>query len=108
MGNNVNNKLHIAGCRGDDVISFSTGMYRADQIANAFQGQLPDIAARACEVLKKYHKIDINPHFFQNGLECEVLSANSQGWKKGKVQIKFELEFIPEQGEEIHKDEIIQ
>lgn len=101
----MTSKLSITGCAGEDVIAFPTGMYRADQISSAFQTQLRNISQQTHEMLKKQN-IDIYPNIYQEGLNCEVLSANSSGWKKGKAIVKFELEFIPDEIEEDQEEEI--
>jgi hypothetical protein len=98
--NEMENKLSINGCEGEDVIAFSTGMYRADQISGAFEKQLRNISNQLHELLKS-QKIEIYPNIYQEGIDCEILGANSVGWKKGKVKIKFELEFIPDEIEDM-------
>lgn len=37
---------------------------------------------------------DENEGWFSDGLECEALRFNGQGWQRGKVRIR--LEFLPE------------
>lgn len=99
----MTSKLSITGCAGEDVISFPTGMYRADQISSAFQAQIGKISQQIYEMLKS-QKIEIYPGIYQDGLSCEVLSANSSGWKKGMAIVKFELEFIPDQPEDVQSE----
>jgi hypothetical protein len=93
-------KLSITGCEKEDVLAFSTGMYRADQITQAFDDQIKNISARLYESLKA-QKIDIHTNIYQEGIDCEVLGVNSTGWRQGKVKVKFELEFIPDEVEEV-------
>jgi hypothetical protein len=103
--NHLENELVLNGCENEDVISFPSGMYRADQIAKAFKGQLPNISARTCELLKQNNRIEVPPSLFQDGISCEVLGVNSKGWKKGQVRVKFELEFVPDEIEVIQGEE---
>ncbi|MGK7932775.1 MAG: KGK domain-containing protein [Microcystaceae cyanobacterium] len=35
----------------------------------------------------------------KDGVHCEVLKLGSQQWQKGKIRIKFEIEFIPDEPE---------
>jgi len=93
--------ITVTGCENTDVISFSTGMFRADQLAKAFKWQISEIAQKSCELLKQNHKIEIHTQVFKNGTDCEVLSPKSKGWKKGKFKVKLELEFIPAETEDI-------
>ena len=100
----MSQKLSMTGCAGEDVIAFPAGMYRADQISAAFQEQAGNISQHMYEMLKRKN-IDIYPDVYQDGLSCEVLSANSSGWRKGKAIVKFELEFIPDEIEEDQEGE---
>lgn len=34
--------------------------------------------------------------WFADGIECEVLKPNSNGWQKGKVRINVSIEFCPD------------
>ena len=40
--------------------------------------------------------------WFEDGENCEILKAGSQGWQKGKMKLKINLtlEFIPDEPEE--------
>lgn len=38
--------------------------------------------------------------WFYEGEDCEILSAGSPGWQKGKIKINVTLEFIPDEVEE--------
>ena len=38
--------------------------------------------------------------WFEDGIECEVLNPNSNGWKKGKIRINIKIEFCPDEQEE--------
>ncbi|MGK7932774.1 MAG: KGK domain-containing protein [Microcystaceae cyanobacterium] len=44
---------------------------------------------------KNYHSYT----WLNTGVPCEVLKIDSQGWQKGKIRIKFEIEFIPDEPE---------
>ena len=37
--------------------------------------------------------------WFGQGVACEILSPENNGWKKGKVRIKVTLEFCPDEPE---------
>lgn len=34
--------------------------------------------------------------WFADGIECEVMKPNSNGWQKGKIRINVSIEFCPE------------
>lgn len=35
----------------------------------------------------------------KDGVECEILKVNGKGWQRGKLRIKFTLEFCPDEAE---------
>ncbi len=37
--------------------------------------------------------------FIMKGGNAKVLKSNSQGWKKGKIQVKLVIEFLPDEPE---------
>jgi len=37
--------------------------------------------------------------WFDQGVDCEILSPGKNGWQKGKVRIKITLEFCPDEPE---------
>lgn len=40
-----------------------------------------------------------NWKWFNNGKDCEILSIGAGGWQKGKLRVKFTLEFCPDEPE---------
>lgn len=101
----MTNQLSIRGCEGEDVIAFSNAMYRVDQIISAFDKQTNTISSHICNTLSQSDKILIPNAVFTTGFDCEVLGVNSKGWRKGRVVVKFELEFIPDEIEEDQEGE---
>ncbi len=100
----MSQKLSITGCEGEDVIAFSNAMYRVDQITSAFDRQANTISSHICNTLNQSDKISIPNAVFTTGSDCEVLGVNSKGWRKGKIKVKFELEFIPDEIEESQEE----
>jgi hypothetical protein len=35
--------------------------------------------------------------FWEDGINCDFLSAQGGGWKKGKIRLNLQLEFIPDE-----------
>lgn len=101
----MTSKLSITGCEGEDVIAFSNAMYRVDQITSAFDRQANTISSHICNTLTQSDKISIPNAVFTTGFDCEVLGVNLKGWRKGRVVVKFELEFIPDEIEEVQEEE---
>jgi len=100
--NNISSELIVNGCEAEDVIAFGTKMHKIDHIASAFKRQIRAIAGQINTILNNCDGFTIPLQaFLEGGHDCEILSANSVGWKKGKVKIKFEIEFIPDDVEVI-------
>lgn len=43
-------------------------------------------------------RVGVPSHWVQ-GIDCELLKAGAPGWKKGRVRIRIEVEFIPDEPE---------
>lgn len=97
---NVSNDLILRGCEGEDVVAFQTKVHKIDHISAALKRQAPNISSQINTILNQSDGIMIPSQAFIGGMDCEVLSGNSQGWRKGRLQFKFALEFIPESDEE--------
>jgi KGK domain len=42
-------------------------------------------------------RYDNDIRLINEGFECEILQPGSKGWEKGKLKIRFEFEFIPDE-----------
>lgn len=103
---NMENNLPIIGFEGEDVIAFGKQMYKVEHIASALTRQIGGSIANSINaVINKSDGITIPQQAFTGGYACEVLGAHSKGWKKGKFKVKLEIEFVPDQLEEIGNDE---
>ena len=50
---------------------------------------------------------NIKSQLFDNGLECNVLRPDTQGWQKGKLKVEFSVKFyLDESLEEIEENEL--
>ncbi|MBW4665182.1 MAG: hypothetical protein KME01_13430 [Chroococcus sp. CMT-3BRIN-NPC107] len=117
----MEDKFYQPNYSDDDVIAFnssnSSEMCKFGSLKKAFQSALLDkLADTLVEFLEakgikgtsinefhselnKYYKK--NWKWFSDGKDCEILSIGAKGWQKGKLRIKFTLEFCPDEPEVI-------
>lgn len=47
-----------------------------------------------------YRDLQDNELWLKEGVDCEVLTVEGGGWKKGKIRINISVEFYPEDSED--------
>lgn len=98
---NINEYLNQ--CDEKDIVSFeyekwiSVGKLK-DVIFQSFSSSGLDAASK---YISNHSGLECDYIWFQQGEECEILRAGSQGWQKGKIKINVSLEFIPDEPEVI-------
>jgi KGK domain len=83
---NQNNSIQISEL---DVVSF----LRAIPLASSKTARLTELKEKFKTRALPYENDKI---LLNEGLECEILQPGSQAWKKGKIKIRLEFEFIPD------------
>lgn len=48
--------------------------------------------------------IDASTKLFNEGLGCEALKFQSQNWRKGKIRVRIEVDFCPDESEALISD----
>ena len=96
---------HLSNCDAKDVISFSNqvllgisnfkGIVERSFTCSGIQSMANYIASNS-----NFKNTNNIGQWFYQGQECEILSAGSKGWLKGKIKINVTLEFIPDEPEE--------
>lgn len=86
--------MNISGIDNDDVVSMDierslmgVQIFKFSQWLETQSGRLANSG------LGPY---TIKP-WLDEGMECEVLPASSGGWRKGKLRIRVQIEFIPDE-----------
>ncbi len=77
----------------DDVLSFSGDIQGWDLAAGKVNAVLGEIERTAAEHRDGGQLAAI---LIREGADCEYLSVNGGGWRKGKVKLKMVFEFIPD------------
>ncbi|MEJ6483008.1 KGK domain-containing protein [Nostoc punctiforme UO1] len=88
-------------CKDGDVLDFGDNTYKIAKFKQAmytsFNSTLEDTLNE--ELIGQGIEIQEPPNmnWFQNGIDCEILTLGSQSWKKGKVKIRISIEFYVEE-----------
>ncbi|MEH2047828.1 KGK domain-containing protein [Nostoc sp.] len=88
-------------CNDGDVLDFGDNTYKVAKFKQAMNtssnSTLESILNQ--ELGRQGVRVKQSPkvNWFQNGMDCEILTLGSQSWKKGKVKIKISVEFYVEE-----------
>ncbi len=92
-------------CNGDDVLELDNQMVKLSKlkanlnlVSNLNQNYEP-LVAIAKYILKspQLSNNTIQQLFNDDGIDANVLCIGSQGWKKGKIKLRFILDFCPDE-----------
>jgi len=99
----------------DDVCSFGSTMFSVGKfrqaVKKALEVELEDalteeLKYQGVEIVTKVYDSEQRGHliqpWFTSGVDCQMLRVGGKSWKKGKVTIRVNLEFCPQ--EEIEPD----
>lgn len=106
---NNNHKYLEDNCE-DDVYSFSYGIFKVGKIREAMNEVVKRFLQKPVNEEFKYKEVEIQTGYynyksrsqtemqwFGDGVDCELLSIGSNGWKKGKMRIRVIVEFCPDE-----------
>ncbi|WP_041233692.1 KGK domain-containing protein [Cylindrospermum stagnale] len=109
----MEDNFKLDNCNQNEVLSIKDKVFKISKIqetiktifcgnlANALYEQLTsygvDIDPGGNVIGNKFYRY--NSKFFKEGIECEILKFNSEGWQKGKFRIKVSIEFCPDEPE---------
>ncbi|MEC4986673.1 MAG: KGK domain-containing protein [Oscillatoria sp. PMC 1068.18] len=104
----MDNDKELIECKEDDVVSFGEDTFKIGKLNKAVQeafgydigyALLGLLANQGVRIDKKVISPQGNNEdylqWFNEGIDCEILKTDGQGWRKAKVKIKIELEFNP-------------
>lgn len=92
-------------CSENDVIEFSSGVYRVKKLIETIPKIFLDVLANQLynSLTKKEINISVKngvySNYFTKGVDCEILKVGSDSWQKGKFKINVSVEFIPDEPE---------
>lgn len=87
----------------DTVLSFVSpvSMFKVHELISAMKSVFQNSGLNVLiHNLKSRGQIPSNwDEWINKGVPCEILKPGTEGWKKGKLRIKFTLEFCPDEPE---------
>ena len=94
---------YIKNLRDDDVMEIDNQLFKAEKIKSSLEEAWTEkiVPERFNEHIK-YLGIKIRHkgiNWFDDGVDCKILKAGDNGWKKGKLKVKVSVEFIPDEPE---------
>ncbi|QKQ74112.1 KGK domain-containing protein [Nostoc sp. TCL240-02] len=97
-------------CKGGDVLDFGDNTYKIAKFKQAMDTSFNSTLENTLNEELSKQGVDIkespNVNWFQEGIDCEILTLGSKSWKKGKVEIKISVEFyVVEEDVEIPNNE---
>lgn len=81
----------------------STGkIYRLEQVLQALEVLSSSLSSNLHSSLIQNYGIDLKANNLLNdGIVCKVLSPESSGWKPGKLEVRIQINFIPDAPQEL-------
>ncbi|MDJ0735246.1 MAG: KGK domain-containing protein [Nostocaceae cyanobacterium] len=99
----MNEEFKPLECNDDDVISFGENTYKIDRLKAALnKSSNNNLAYNLNQQLNGYRVlIGSKPSqtWFNEGIDCKILTLGSKRWRKGKVKFKLSFEFYVEEDE---------
>ena len=105
----MTNNLTPYDCGDDDVIAFGEAMFRAGKLKKTIDQSFDGSVGRAIDQKLRQNGLEIpvrmigstrlaNEHcqWFEEGINCEILDLSTRRWRKGKVRVQVEVEFLLE------------
>jgi hypothetical protein len=105
----MTNNLTPYDCGDDDVIAFGEAMFRAGKLKKTIDQSFDGSVGRAIDQKLRQNGLEIpvrmigstrlaNEHcqWFEEGINCEILDLATRRWRKGKVRVQVEVEFLLE------------
>ena len=95
---------YFKNLRDDDILDQKDKLYKIGKVKAALESSFnADIPSALTNHLKNQQvQLSVqqtNTDWFTEGVDCQVLKAGSDGWKKGKLKLKVTIEFIPDEPE---------
>lgn len=103
----------------DEVVMFGSELIKAEKLKAALDSAFSSKVQDSIQTTLDSYKVQVNVErsgkknggnsfsyiygknsWFQDGVSCEVLKLGAPQWKKGKLQLKVSLEFLPDEPEE--------
>lgn len=92
---------YLSQLKNDDVINNQGNLFEIKTVINAintaFDETVPSSFHNHCARNKANFTVNSASDWFENGVECKILQAGSNGWKSGRIKVNVTVEFIPDE-----------
>ncbi|WP_088242112.1 KGK domain-containing protein [Calothrix rhizosoleniae] len=99
-----NKKLNPIECNDNDVISFGEDTFKIEKVRTAVKKSSNQGLANQLKNLLNSQRVTIeavsSSNWFQEGIDCEILTLGATKWRKGKMKFKLSVEFYVEEEED--------
>lgn len=94
----MEDRFKLIECNDDDVVELVDNTYKVGKIKVGLSQSSNSSLAQRLQQEFNNQRIQIPSHnnFFQDGIDCQILTLGSQSWKSGKVKFKLTVEFYIE------------
>ena len=95
---------YLKNLRDDDILEQQEKLFKVGKVKSALESCFDDDIPNAIisHISRKQVQLSAqekNTDWFTQGIDCQILKAGSDGWKKGKLKINISVEFIPDEPE---------
>ena len=79
----------------ESVVAFGSILHKAGRFRGALKVVL--MSEKILQVSSRKELRIFTKDWFDNGISCEVLELGDKAWRKGKIKIKVNIEFHPDE-----------
>ena len=95
---------HLKNIRDDDILEQQEKLFKVGKVKSALQSSfdrdIPNSLTNHLTNQQVQLSVPSKPtDWFAEGVDCQILKAGSDGWKKGKLKIRVIVEFNPDEPE---------
>jgi hypothetical protein len=95
---------YVKNLRDDDILEQTEKLFKVGKVKSslqsAFDNTIPNSLTRHLNDNQVQLSVqEKSTDWFTQGVDCQILKAGSDGWKKGKLKLKVTIEFIPDEPE---------
>ena len=89
----------LPGLGDNSIVAFGNTPYKVVTLKKAFSNVFVDnnrVSGSISDELRSALGMSFDYSWFNQGVNCDILSPGYQDWQKGKIMIKVSIEFYPD------------
>ncbi|MDJ0798161.1 MAG: KGK domain-containing protein [Calothrix sp. MO_167.B12] len=104
MDTENNHNFKSIQCNDNDVVCFGEDTFKIDRLRTAVNRISNQGLVNQLKNLLNTQRVNIQAAassiWFQEGIDCEILTLGANHWRKGKMKFKLSVEFYVEEEED--------